>query len=216
MSSIPGRSGGRIFFSRVNFLCGLLSGVRSTLCYHSGTLKTPVILPNMLVAGYTYTYIHPWPNKIGVGWLCCPCRHNVETYQGNELTCNSSGNTQPQSSQIVEQLWTDAGLKMELVCTSWYLLLNEWSNPPQKFSQARKSHHRSTQIRHVKGADTAQVEVANCLPLLGLFNSVFWETDHVLDLNLCLDVFLHGHNLWGSRFLLSFLKNVIAILWFGC
>ena len=30
---------------------------------------------------------------------------------GNELTRNSSGNTQPQSSQLAEPLWTDPGLK---------------------------------------------------------------------------------------------------------
>ena len=29
---------------------------------------------------------------------------------GNELTYNSSGNTQPQSSQLTEPLWTDPGL----------------------------------------------------------------------------------------------------------
>ena len=30
---------------------------------------------------------------------------------GNEPTCNSSGNTQSQSSQLAEALWTDSGLK---------------------------------------------------------------------------------------------------------
>ena len=30
---------------------------------------------------------------------------------GNELTCNLSGNTQSQSSQLSEPLWTDPGLK---------------------------------------------------------------------------------------------------------
>ena len=39
-------------------------------------------------------------------------RHNVGTYQGNdELARNSSGNTQPQSSQLAEPLWTDPGIK---------------------------------------------------------------------------------------------------------
>ena len=36
-NSCPGRSGGRIFFSRVHFLCGLLFGVRSSPCYRSCT-----------------------------------------------------------------------------------------------------------------------------------------------------------------------------------
>ena len=37
---------------------------------------------------------------------------------GNELTCNSSGNTRLQSSQLAEPLWTDPGLKLESVCAS--------------------------------------------------------------------------------------------------
>ena len=38
-------------------------------------------------------------------------RHSVGTCQGNKLTCSSSGNTQPQSSQLAEPLWTDPGIK---------------------------------------------------------------------------------------------------------
>ena len=40
-------------------------------CYRSGMLKTPVILPKVQVAGYTWTHIGPWPNEVGVGWLYC-------------------------------------------------------------------------------------------------------------------------------------------------
>ena len=39
--------------------------------------------------------------------------HTVRTYQGNELTRNSSGNTRSQSSQLAEPLWIDPGLKSE-------------------------------------------------------------------------------------------------------
>ena len=72
-----GRSSGRIFFSSVNFVCWLFL----TRCpfqpprYRSGTLKKKktVVLPQMQVAGYTLTRIHPWPNEVGVVWLClCP------------------------------------------------------------------------------------------------------------------------------------------------
>ena len=39
-------------------------------------------------------------------------RHSVGgNLSGNELTRNSSGNTRSQSSQLVEPLWTDPGLK---------------------------------------------------------------------------------------------------------
>ena len=45
----PGRSIGRIFFSRINSYSVSIP----PLCYHSGTLKTLVILPKVQVAGYT-------------------------------------------------------------------------------------------------------------------------------------------------------------------
>ena len=35
----------------------------------------------------------------------------MEASQGNKLTRNSSGNAQPQSSQLAEPLWTDPGIK---------------------------------------------------------------------------------------------------------
>ena len=38
-------------------------------------------------------------------------RLSVGTYWGNELTCNLSGNIQPQSSRPPEPLWTDPGIK---------------------------------------------------------------------------------------------------------
>ena len=37
--------------------------------------------------------------------------HSVGTLSGNELTCNSSENTRPQSSQLAEPLWTNPGVK---------------------------------------------------------------------------------------------------------
>ena len=46
-------------------------------------------------------------------------RHCVGTYEGNKLTCNSSGKTQPHPSQLAEPLWTDPGLKSGIgVCAS--------------------------------------------------------------------------------------------------
>ena len=37
-----------------------------------------------------------------------------ENLSENDLICNSSGNTQPQSSQLAVPLWTDPGLKSEI------------------------------------------------------------------------------------------------------
>ena len=62
-----GGDGRRIFFSRVNFVCWLSFSACSILHYLSSKEKTPVILPKVLVADYI-----AWPNKVGVGWLCCP------------------------------------------------------------------------------------------------------------------------------------------------
>ena len=42
-------------------------------------------------------------------------------------------------------------------------------------------------------------------PLLGLLDLVLGQADHVLDLNVRLDVFLDRHNLWGGRLLLRLL-----------
>ena len=53
-SSNSGRSGGGILFSRVNSVCGDSYSVSvPPQCYCSGTKKTPVVLPKLLVAGYT-------------------------------------------------------------------------------------------------------------------------------------------------------------------
>ena len=56
---------------------------------------------------------HPWPNK-SQGGLTKLSRYSVGTYQGNELTCNLSENTRPQSSQLTEPLLTDPGLKSRI------------------------------------------------------------------------------------------------------
>ena len=45
-----------------------------------------------------------WTDYAAVQALC-------GSLSGNELTRNSPGNTQPQSSQSAEPLWTDSGLK---------------------------------------------------------------------------------------------------------
>ena len=50
--------------------------------------------------------------------LTMPSWNNLGTYQGNELTCNSSGNVHPQLSQFTEALWTDPAQGVELVCLS--------------------------------------------------------------------------------------------------
>ena len=85
---------------------GEFSSPELTFCAHSYSVsvqprvtavaRNMVILPNTMVTPkHVYTL----------------SRHSVETYLGNELTRNSSGNIRPQSSQLAEPLWTDSGVK---------------------------------------------------------------------------------------------------------
>ena len=50
--------------------------------------------------------------------LTVSSRHSVGTYQGKELTRNSSGNALVQPSQLAESLWTDPGQRVGLVSAS--------------------------------------------------------------------------------------------------
>ena len=52
----------------------------------------------------------PWSQQSWSG-LTVLSRHVALTYQGSELTHNSSGNTRPLSSQLTEPLWTYPALK---------------------------------------------------------------------------------------------------------
>ena len=69
---------------------------------------------------HTYT---PLTQRSRSGLTMPLSRHSVGNLPANELTCNSSGNSRSQSSQLAEPLWTDPGLKSgisvrELISTS--------------------------------------------------------------------------------------------------
>ena len=109
-SSSPGRSGERVFFSRVNFLCWLLFGVCSTSALLQWHVKGSCHSAKSTGVRFhlnTHTPITQW-SWSGLTMLSW---HSVETYQGNELALNLSGNTRPQLSQLSELLWTHSGLK---------------------------------------------------------------------------------------------------------
>ena len=73
---------------------------------------------------------------------------------GNELTRNSSGNSGSQSSQLVEQLWIDPGLKSGISAGELISTLkkkkaqagNELSNILPNSSQARKKPRNKTAV----------------------------------------------------------------------
>ena len=90
-SSNPGRNGGRIVFSRVNCLCRLLFGVRSTpvlpqLCVkdpgHSARSAGDRLLLN------THT---PLTRRSRNGLTMLLCRHSVETYQKTSSLATCQG-----------------------------------------------------------------------------------------------------------------------------
>ena len=101
----PGRSGGRIFFSRVNFVCPFQPRVTA--------VARKRLLSFCQKCRWQFTPKHAyaldqskseWADDAAVQAEC----GNVS---GKELTRNSSGNTRSQSSQLSESLWTDSGLK---------------------------------------------------------------------------------------------------------
>ena len=107
-----GRSGGIIFFSKVNFL--LLTLIwhpfhPTLLQWHakhsSDSAKT--------AGGKLHIHTHtPLTHQSRSGLTMLSGHSGGEpTIKENELAHNSSGNTQLQSSQLTKQLWTNPGLK---------------------------------------------------------------------------------------------------------
>ena len=111
MCSNPGRSGGRNFFSRVNFVCRLLSGVRSTPVLPQRHVKDPGHSAKSADGRLRLNIHTPLTQRSRSGLTIPLSRQSVGTHQGNDITSNSSGNTRPQSSQLVEPLWSDSSLK---------------------------------------------------------------------------------------------------------
>ena len=112
-SSNPGRSGGRNFFSRVNFVCWLLFSVRSTPELPQWHTKDPGQSAKS-AGGRLHLNMHTlltqrteWADYAAVQALC-------GNLSGNKLTHNSSGNT----VTVVSAHWATVDWKVELVCVS--------------------------------------------------------------------------------------------------
>ena len=139
-SSNPCRSGGRMFFSRVNFVRWLVACKRPrSFCQKCRWQVTPK---------HAYTLDlskSEWADYAAVQAEC-------GNLSGNELIRNSSGNTWSQSSQLVEPLWTDPGLKSKISLRELIFTLKKKREKKRRrgmnrrtFSQnlrtRRKSHH---------------------------------------------------------------------------
>ena len=78
-----------------------------------------------------------------------PSRCGVETRHGSKFTRNLSGNARPQSSQLVEPLWTDPGLKSGISVRELISNLEEekkrrWVMNGRTFSQNPRKRGKAT------------------------------------------------------------------------
>ena len=106
--SFPDRNGGRFFFSRFNFLCGLLFGVRSTLVFPRWYVKDPGHLAKSASGGLHLNTHTPLTQRSRSGLTMPLFTHSVGTYQETSSHATRQGT---QSSQLTEPLWTDPGIK---------------------------------------------------------------------------------------------------------
>ena len=110
MSSNPGKSGGKIFFSRVNFVCWLLFGVRSTPVLPQWHIKDPSHSAKS-AGGRLHLNTHtPLTQRSQSGLIMSLSRHSV----GTDLETSSLATCQwtlSQSSQLAKPLRTDPGIK---------------------------------------------------------------------------------------------------------
>ena len=108
VSSSPSRSGGRIFCSRVDFLCRLLFGVHSTLCYQCQVKDPSNSAKNAGSRRHLNTHT-PLTQQRQSG-LTMLSRHSMGTFQGNKHTELIKEHL-ALLSQLAEPLWTDPGIK---------------------------------------------------------------------------------------------------------
>ena len=143
-SSNLSRGGGRIFFTRVNFVCWLLLSVRSTPMLLQWHVKDPSHSAKS-ADGRLHLNMHTPLTQRSLSELTMLLpRHSVGTIRKQAHW--QSGNIQPQSSWLTEPLWTDLGLKSGIsVCEQISTLkkkksaVREWMIAyPPKFSQASK------------------------------------------------------------------------------
>ena len=106
-SSNPRRISTRIFFSRVNFVCWLLFGARSTPVLPQWHIKDPGHSAKSAGVRLHLNTHTPLTQRSWSGLTMSLPRHSVGTLSGNEYTRNLSGNTRSQLSQLTEPLWTN-------------------------------------------------------------------------------------------------------------
>ena len=132
----PGRSSGRIFFFRVNFVCWLFIRCPFRPRFTAVARKRPWSFCQkcrwQVTPEHTCTFDPTKLEWVDYATVQAWCGN----LPGNELTCTLSGNTWTSWFQLAEPLWTDPGLKSgisvhELISTS-------------KKKKKKKKHRRGT------------------------------------------------------------------------
>ena len=109
-SSNPGRGGGEFSTLELTLCADSYSVSRSTPVLPQWHVKAPGHSAKSAGGRLDLNMHTPLTNRSRSG-LTMPLTRQCGNLSGNELTCNSPGNTRSQSSQLSEPLWTDPGLK---------------------------------------------------------------------------------------------------------
>ena len=160
----PGRSCGRIFFFRVNFVCWLVFGVSGSLAWLQRHLKGP----GHSAKGRLHLIMRtPLTQRSWSGLTMPLFRHSIGTYREINSSATCQG-TWPQLSQLAEPLWTDPGLKSGIsVCkliSTWKRKCagGEWmvKHSPQILTSQAIASTTTTKIRSTVCWHRAQWSVA--------------------------------------------------------
>ena len=146
-TSSPSRSGGRIFFSRVNLVCWLLSSISSTPMLPQWHVRDPGHSAKS-AGGRLHLNTHTPLTHGSQSGRTMPLSMQCGKISGHEFTRTLSGNTRSQWSHLTKPLLTDPGLKSGISVRNLISTLkktpknehagNELSNILQKPSHAMK------------------------------------------------------------------------------
>ena len=191
----------RIFFSRVNFLCCLLFGVRSTPVLSQWHAKDPCHSAKN-AGGRLHSNTHTALTQRSRSGLTMPLsRYSVEIYQATNSHATRQGNSRPQSSQLAEPLWTDPGLKSEISVRELISIQKKKRSaggdrmlqPSPKSSGARRQATITACLRHcfhkrclkllntLRDASHFQWLLLCALPVISLDVSLSWTEDSFLE-----------------------------------
>ena len=118
VSSNPGRSGGRIFFSRVNFVCWLLFGVHSTSVLPQWHVKDPGHSAKS-TGGRLHLNMHtPLTQRSWSGLTVPLSRHSVGIYLEMSSHASRQGTLSHSHLSSLSHFGLILALRVELMCMS--------------------------------------------------------------------------------------------------